>query len=172
MVPATNCSTRSNKNSVVCLFSPKTLGLITPDVVALRDRHDIPGMAVLQFAFGDTGAHAYLPHRLTPNRVIYSGTHDNDTTVGWWSTLGEKERAAVRALIGECEDGPNWGLIRLAQSSPANFSIVPFQDVTGFRQRSASQHSQHHRRKLSLALFAGIVPLRTRGKAVRACRGH
>jgi 4-alpha-glucanotransferase len=69
---------------------------------------------------------------LTSNRVIYSGTHDNDTTVGWWSTLGEKERAAVRALIGECEDGPNWGLIRLAQSSPANFSIVPFQDVLGF----------------------------------------
>jgi 4-alpha-glucanotransferase len=112
-------------------FFAEDLGLITPDVVALRDRHDIPGMAVLQFAFGDTGAHAYLPHRLTPNRVIYSGTHDNDTTVGWWSTLGEKERAAVRALIGECEDGPNWGLIRLAQSSPANFSIVPFQDVLG-----------------------------------------
>ena len=88
-------------------------------------------MAVLQFAFGDVGAHAYLPHRLTANRVIYSGTHDNDTTVGWWSTLGEKERAAVRALTGNCDDGPNWGLIRLAQSSPANFSIVPIQDVLG-----------------------------------------
>ncbi|PYX88654.1 MAG: 4-alpha-glucanotransferase, partial [Acidobacteria bacterium] len=112
-------------------FFAEDLGLITPDVVALRDRHDIPGMAVLQFAFGDVGAHAYLPHRLTANRVIYSGTHDNDTTVGWWSTLGEKERAAVRALTGNCDDGPNWGLIRLAQSSPANFSIVPIQDVLG-----------------------------------------
>ncbi len=112
-------------------FFAEDLGLITPDVVALRDRHDIPGMAVLQFAFGDVGAHAYLPHRLTTNRVIYSGTHDNDTTVGWWSTLGEKERAAVLALTGPCNDGANWSLIRLAQSSPANFCIVPFQDVLG-----------------------------------------
>jgi 4-alpha-glucanotransferase len=112
-------------------FFAEDLGLITPDVVALRDRHNIPGMAVLQFAFGDVGAHAYLPHRLTPNRVIYTGTHDNDTAVGWWSTLSEKERSAVAGLIGQCNDGPNWGLIRLAQSSPANFSVVPLQDVLG-----------------------------------------
>jgi len=63
--------------------------------------------------------------------VIYSGTHDNDTTIGWWSSLSDKERAAVLALIGPCKDGPSWGLIRLAQSSAANFSIVPFQDVLG-----------------------------------------
>ena len=107
------------------------LGYITPDVVALRDRHNIPGMAVLQFAFGDAGAHAYLPHRLNANRVIYTGTHDNDTTLGWWSTAGEKEKEAVLALIGSCEDGVNWGLIRLAQSSAANFSIAPLQDVLG-----------------------------------------
>jgi 4-alpha-glucanotransferase len=112
-------------------FFAEDLGLITPDVVALRDRHNIPGMAVLQFAFGDVGAHAYLPHRVSTKSVIYSGTHDNDTTVGWWSTLGDKERAAVRALTGNCDDGPNWGLVRLAQSSPANFSIVPIQDVLG-----------------------------------------
>jgi 4-alpha-glucanotransferase len=110
-------------------FFAEDLGVITPDVEALRDCHHIPGMAVLQFAFGDTGAHAYLPHRVGPNRVMYTGTHDNDTALGWWSTLGEKERAAVQALIGPCEDGPNWGLIRLAQSSQANFSIVPLQDV-------------------------------------------
>jgi 4-alpha-glucanotransferase len=112
-------------------FFAEDLGLITPDVFALRDRHNIPGMAVLQFAFGDPGAHAYLPHRLTPNHVIYTGTHDNDTTVGWWSNLREKERNAVVGLIGPCTDGPNWGLIRLAQSSPANFSVAPLQDVLG-----------------------------------------
>ncbi len=112
-------------------FFAEDLGLITPDVVELRERHKIPGMAVLQFAFGDVGAHAYLPHRLTPDRVVYTGTHDNDTTLGWWSTLGEKERAAVLALVGSCEDGPNWGLTRLAQSSPASFSVVPLQDVLG-----------------------------------------
>jgi 4-alpha-glucanotransferase len=110
-------------------FFAEDLGLITPDVVALRDRHNIPGMAVLQFAFGDVGAHAYLPHRLDANRVVYTGTHDNDTTLGWWSTLGGKERAAVTALTGPCQDGPNWGLIRLAHSSPASFSVVPLQDI-------------------------------------------
>jgi 4-alpha-glucanotransferase len=112
-------------------FFAEDLGVITPDVVALRDGQDIPGMAVLQFAFSDSGAHAYLPHRLSANRIIYTGTHDNDTTLGWWSTLSEKERAAAAALIGPCEDGPNWGLIRLAQSSPAEFSIVPLQDILG-----------------------------------------
>ncbi len=112
-------------------FFAEDLGLITPDVVELRERHKIPGMAVLQFGFGDAGAHAYLPHRLTADRVIYTGTHDNDTTLGWWSTLSERERAAVLALVGPCEDGPNWGLIRLAQSSPASFSVVPLQDVFG-----------------------------------------
>ena len=112
-------------------FFAEDLGMITPDVIALRDRHQIPGMAVLQFAFGDPGAHAYLPHRLSANRVVYTGTHDNDTSVGWWSTLGEKERRAACALIGASEDGPNWGLIRLAQGSPANFSVAPLQDVLG-----------------------------------------
>jgi 4-alpha-glucanotransferase len=110
-------------------FFAEDLGVITPDVVALRDGQKIPGMAVLQFAFGDAGAHAYLPHRLTADCVLYTGTHDNDTTLGWWATLGEKERRAVLALVGPCDDGPNWGLIRLAQSSPASLSVVPLQDV-------------------------------------------
>ena len=63
--------------------------------------------------------------------MIYTGTHDNDTSLGWWATLSEQEQRAVRALIGTCDDGPNWGLIRLAQGSPAAFSIVPLQDVLG-----------------------------------------
>ncbi len=129
-------------------FFAEDLGLITPDVVALRDRHNIPGMAVLQFAFGDAAAHAYLPHRLTADRVVYTGTHDNDTTLGWWSTLGEKERAAVLALVGPCEDGVNWGLIRLAQSSPANLSVVPLQDVLSLgseaRLNTPSTHSGNY----------------------------
>jgi 4-alpha-glucanotransferase len=110
-------------------FFAEDLGMITPDVIALRDRHEIPGMAVLQFAFSDAGAHVYLPHRVSANSVIYTGTHDNDTTLGWWARLSENERHAVLALTGCSEDGPNWGLIRLAQSSPSNFSVVPLQDV-------------------------------------------
>ena len=161
-------------------FFAEDLGFITPDVFALRDRHDIPGMAVLQFAFGDVGAHAYLPHRVKSNTVIYSGTHDNDTTIGWWSTLGEKERSAVLAVIGACEDGPNWGLIRLAQSSPASFSIVPVQDILGvgsearlntpsthegnyhWRYRPGSLTPEHARKLGALAEVTDRLPERER----------
>lgn len=129
-------------------FFAEDLGFITSDVVALRDRNDIPGMAVLQFAFGDVGAHAYLPHRVPPNRVIYTGTHDNDASLGWWQALGEQEKRAVRALVGPCDDGPNWGLIRLAQSSQAAFSIVPLQDVLSLgseaRLNTPSTHSGNY----------------------------
>jgi 4-alpha-glucanotransferase len=129
-------------------FFAEDLGVITPDVVALRERHKIPGMAVLQFGFGDAGAHAYLPQRLPTDCVLYTGTHDNDTTLGWWATLGEKERRSVQALVGLCEDGPNWGLIRLAQSSPANLSVVPLQDVLGLgseaRLNTPSTHTGNY----------------------------
>ena len=113
-------------------FFAEDLGYITPDVRELRERHQIPGMAVLQFGFGDTGAHIYLPHRLTAHCVVYSGTHDNDTTLGWWnSSATEYERSAATAYVGPCEDGINWAFIRAAQASVANFSVVPIQDVLG-----------------------------------------
>ncbi|HUK23508.1 MAG TPA: 4-alpha-glucanotransferase [Terriglobales bacterium] len=113
-------------------FFAEDLGMITPDVYELRDRHHIPGMAVLQFGFGDPGAHIYLPHRLTPNCVIYTGTHDNDTTLGWWNSgATEYERRAVEACVGRGEDGVHWALIRLAQNSVASLAVVPLQDVLG-----------------------------------------
>ena len=74
----------------------------------------------------------YLPHRLTSDRVIYTGTHDNDTTLGWWnSAVTENERSAAEAYVGRCEDGINWAFIRAAQASVASFSVVPLQDVLG-----------------------------------------
>jgi 4-alpha-glucanotransferase len=113
-------------------FFAEDLGYITPDVHELREHHQIPGMAVLQFGFGDVGAHTYLPHRLTSDRVIYTGTHDNDTTLGWSSSLAtEYERRAADAYVGRCEDGINWAFIRTAQASVASFSVVPLQDVLG-----------------------------------------
>lgn len=112
-------------------FFAEDLGVITPDVTALRERHKIPGMAVLQFGFGDRGAHVYLPHQLNCDCVIYTGTHDNDTTLGWWNSIDEKQRLAVEALVGRCDDDVNWALIRLAQGSVAKFSVVPLQDVLG-----------------------------------------
>jgi 4-alpha-glucanotransferase len=105
------------------------LGMITPEVDALRLELGFPGMKVLQFGFADKGAHTHLPHRYTHDTVAYTGTHDNDTTQGWWNTLGKKEREAVEALIGPVGDRPAWPLIRAAQDSVAEMAIVPAQDL-------------------------------------------
>ena len=110
-------------------FIAEDLGVITPDVNALRERWQMPGMRILQFAFGDPGAHIYLPHRYQPNTVVYTGTHDNDTTLGWWKCCAEHERRFAGALLGDSSDGVNWAMIRLAQSSTANLCVVPLQDV-------------------------------------------
>src|SRR5438477_2783973 len=131
-------------------FFAEDLGYITPDVHALRENHKIPGMAVLQFGFGDPGAHMYLPHRLTPDRVIYTGTHDNDTTLGWWnSSATEHERRAVESYCGKMEDGVNWAFIRLAQASVASLSVIPVQDVLGLgseaRLNTPSTHEGNYR---------------------------
>ncbi len=113
-------------------FFAEDLGHITPEVHALRERHHIPGTSVLQFGFADAGAHVYLPHRLTSDRVVYTGTHDNDTTLGWWkSGVSESERRAIQSYVGPCEDGIHWAFIRLAQESVASLAVVPLQDVLG-----------------------------------------
>jgi 4-alpha-glucanotransferase len=105
------------------------LGLITPEVEALRIALAMPGMRVLQFGFSDKGAHMHLPHQFSPGTVAYTGTHDNDTTHGWWGTLGKTERAAVEALLGPVSDRPAWSLIRAAAGSVAEISIFPAQDL-------------------------------------------
>ena len=113
-------------------FFAEDLGHITPEVHALRERHQIPGTSVLQFGFADAGAHVYLPHRLTSDRVVYTGTHDNDTTLGWWTSgVSESERRAIQAYVGPCEDGIHWAFIRLAQESVASLAVIPLQDVLG-----------------------------------------
>jgi 4-alpha-glucanotransferase len=91
----------------------------------------MPGMRILQFAFGNPGAHIYLPHRYPSNTVVYTGTHDNDTTLGWWKSCSENERRFAGALLGDASDGINWAMVRLAQSSTANLCVVPLQDVLG-----------------------------------------
>jgi 4-alpha-glucanotransferase len=112
-------------------FFAEDLGSITPEVHALRERLKIPGMAVLQFGFGDEDAHMYLPHR-AEDKVIYTGTHDNDTVVGWWhSGATQQERRNAEAYVGRCEDGIHWAFIRAVQCSAASLSIVPLQDVLG-----------------------------------------
>jgi 4-alpha-glucanotransferase len=112
-------------------FFAEDLGYITPEVYALRDRLQIPGMAVLQFGFGDMGAHMYLPHRGS-GKVIYTGTHDNDTTAGWWNSgAAEHERHNALAYVGRCDDGIHWAFIRAAYSSVSDLCVIPMQDVLG-----------------------------------------
>lgn len=113
-------------------FFAEDLGYITPEVHALRKRLQMPGMAVLQFGFGDTGAHMYLPQRMTPETVVYTGTHDNDTLVGWWNNgATQQERRNAEAYFGRAEDGIHWSFIRAAQGSVANLSVIPVQDFLG-----------------------------------------
>jgi 4-alpha-glucanotransferase len=109
------------------------LGLITTEVEKLRDDFDFPGMKVLQFAFDDKGAeNPYLPFNFTENCVCYTGTHDNDTTLGWWSGLSPEQRTQVLDYVGAGEAGEiNWALIRLAMSSIADTVVVPLQDLLG-----------------------------------------
>ena len=125
-------------------FFVEDLGYITPEVHALRDRLKIPGMAVLQFGFGDEGAHMYLPHRAA-GKVICTGTHDNDTVVGWWkSGASEHERRNAEAYVGRAEDGVHWAFIRAAQTSAARLCLIPLQDVLGLgsdaRMNTPSRH--------------------------------
>lgn len=104
------------------------LGVITPEVEALRKKTGLPGMAVLQFAFGGDDDNAYLPHNVTPNTVIYTGTHDNDTTIGWYKAEQEKVRDHVRRYLSISGDDIAYDLIRCAMESPANLAIAPLQD--------------------------------------------
>ena len=139
-------------------FFAEDLGYITPEVHALRDRLQIPGMAVLQFGFGDEGAHIYLPHRAA-GKVIYTGTHDNDTVAGWWrSGAAEHERHNAEAYLGQSADGIHWAFIRAGQSSPANLSIVPLQDVLGLgseaRMNTPSLHGGNWRWRFDQALLS------------------
>jgi 4-alpha-glucanotransferase len=106
------------------------LGLITEEVRELLRATAFPGMKVLQFAFGDDADNPYLPHNYThPNCVVYTGTHDNDTTRGWFSSLSEAERARIWQYVGGSHVPISESLMRLAVASIARISIVPLQDV-------------------------------------------
>jgi 4-alpha-glucanotransferase len=107
------------------------LGVITPEVEALRTRVGLPGMKVLQFAFDGSPDNPYLPAHHGRQSVVYTGTHDNDTTLGWWSSLEEPARDEVRALLPDPDEPMPWALVRLALSSTARLSVVPAQDLLG-----------------------------------------
>ncbi len=114
-------------------FIAEDLGMITKEVEDLRKEFDLPGMRVLQFGFSDRGAHNYLPHRYEKNTVVYTGTHDNDTTGSWWRHgASDKEVVAVRAYLGCPSEDIVWPMIRAASTSVADVAIFPVQDVLGY----------------------------------------
>jgi 4-alpha-glucanotransferase len=106
------------------------LGVITDDVTLLRQQLGFPGMSVLQFAFGELDS-IYLPHNYVPETVVYTGTHDNDTTRGWFVSLDAEDRRRALGYLGTDGATIEWDLIRAAYTSVAERAIVPVQDVFG-----------------------------------------
>jgi 4-alpha-glucanotransferase len=155
------------------------LGVITERVIALRRELRMPGMAVLQFAFGEEPLAEHQLDRHETDSVAYTGTHDHDTVLGWWNTLPVSERLRARAVAAAEsveEEEPNWLMIRLLMSSPARVTIVQLQDVLGLGSEArmnvpgrargnwswrlgASQLTSEHARRLRAATVqAGRLP--------------
>ncbi len=105
------------------------LGIITPEVEALRCKWALPGMKVLQFAFDGGAGNPYLPHNHELNYVVYTGTHDNDTTLGWFNTLPEATAETMMSYLGHPSEPMPWPLMRAAYASVAKLAIVPMQDA-------------------------------------------
>jgi 4-alpha-glucanotransferase len=109
------------------------LGLITPDVVELRERFGFPGMRIVQEAFQRDGLHDFLPHRHVPRALAYTSTHDSDTALGWWRGTSEAQRAFAADYLGIAPDRDGtalpWALLRATQTSVAALALAPMQDL-------------------------------------------
>jgi 4-alpha-glucanotransferase len=119
----------------MCLVA-EDLGIITPQVNALRAKFKLPGMKILHFAFGGGDDNYYLPANIEANSVVYTGTHDNDTTLGWYNALESNARAHLHAVLGK--DAPDMpaDLVRLALHTKANLSIIPMQDILALDEKA------------------------------------
>jgi 4-alpha-glucanotransferase len=105
------------------------LGVITPDVVTLRELLGYPGMNVLQFAFQNDPSNVYLPHNYRRESVVYTATHDNQTTIGWFNARSDQDRESIQRYLGRDGSDIAWDLIRVALSSVANTAIIAAQDI-------------------------------------------
>jgi 4-alpha-glucanotransferase len=143
------------------------LGVVTPEVKALRDRYGLPGLRVLQFAFGtDVSAPDFLPHNYPRRTVVYTGTHDNDTTVGWFRDEGggtrtraqiERERRAALDYVGGPPEAIHWSLIRAALLSVADLAVVPAQDLLGLGSAARMNRPGEPRGNWEWRLIAGSL---------------
>ena len=107
------------------------LGVITTEVDALREKHQLPGMKILQFAFGGDETNPYLPANIEKNSVVYSGTHDNDTSLGWYLSLDENAKNHLHTLLETPAPIMPQALVTLALASKADMAIIPMQDILG-----------------------------------------
>jgi 4-alpha-glucanotransferase len=105
------------------------LGELTPSVTLLREATGLPGMTILQFAFGGDAKNIYLPHYLRANNLVYPGTHDNDTSLGWYQTAPEYVKDHVRRYLRITGQETGWDFIRTAYESVSNLAIFPLQDL-------------------------------------------
>ncbi|MCK5727771.1 MAG: 4-alpha-glucanotransferase [Methylococcales bacterium] len=105
------------------------LGEITEEVDQLRMDFNLPGMKILHFAFSDTAENPYLPHNYEANSVVYTGTHDNDTTLGWYNPLSNNEKKHIYELLGASKEAMPWALIQTALASVSNLAVIPLQDI-------------------------------------------
>ena len=112
------------------------LGVITPDVVAMREKFGFPGMKILQFAFSGNPQDAFLPHHYSKNCVVYTGTHDNDTALGWYERVSEQEKGFYRQYLDRDGSNISWDLIRSCWASVADFALAPMQDFLDLDNRA------------------------------------
>ena len=118
------------------------LGVLTKEVEALRDDFEFPGMKILQFSFtfNEDGSqdteNMFLSFGYSPNTVVYTGTHDNDTTRGWYNSISDREKDLVRRYLGRPDNDIVWDLIREAFSSVSNYDIIPMQDILNLDEKS------------------------------------
>jgi len=128
-------STIKNHFTEMCLVA-EDLGIITDEVNALRHHFHLPGMKILQFAFGSGDDNLYLPHNIEPNSVVYTGTHDNDTTLGWYLSLDEHAKHHLHAVLNNHEPAMPATLIDLAMSTNGDLVVIPMQDILGLDTHS------------------------------------
>ncbi|MBO6572724.1 4-alpha-glucanotransferase [bacterium] len=114
------------------------LGFVTEGVEKLRDKYNFPGMKIIQFAFDSDSTNSFLPHNYPQNCVVYSGTHDNDTSIGWYNSAPEAEKHRVRVYTRSNGSEPNWEFIRLGMYSVADQAIFPLQDYMGLNESHRS----------------------------------
>ena len=127
--PGTGFFKRVGKEIPDCQLIAEDLGELTPSARSLREATGLPGMSILQFAFGGKGDNLYLPHNVLPNTVLYPGTHDNDTSIGWYRSADEITRDHVRRYMDVSGGNIGWDFIRAAYKSVAKLAIIPLQDL-------------------------------------------